>query len=341
VKDSEQLSWVDTLSSHLIEQRVDPVGYDADGNVYYLLDDNRLYYRDVPVIPEEKFPKRKFRGKKRKRGARRIESEEPEEVPATNGVEENEDSTWHVHCITMEDYENFLSRLKKSRDLDEKALYRHLHDNVLPTLIEEEEERARQRALKEQEYLKEQAYAARKRSTRLVQKEEDRKVMQERETELQKTRAAEEEQRLDEQRVKKLELDREARLVLREQRQRERELRLQQREEERKKAIELAELAGKQIKFSIKMSETPASPKKTSRQQALELQQNGGAPLTPTNPEESWFFDCLCGKHGTNYVSLSLDRSNDRMMEHSRLLARSAKYGNMSVVSLISKIAKN
>ena len=284
---------------------MDPVGYDANGNIYFLLDDNRLYYRVAPIIPEEKPSKRKFRGKKRKRGARRIESEEPEEIPATNGVEEDEDSTWHVQCITMDDYESLLSRLKKSQDRDEKALYRHLHDNVLPTLIEEEQERARKRALKEQEYLKEQAYAARKRSTRLVQKEEDRKLMQEKEAELQKLQAAEDERKQEEQRIKRLEQEREARLLLREQRQRERELRLQQREEERRRAMELAELAGKPIKFSIKMSESPVPPKKTSRQRALEAQQIGGVAPTPPNPEESWFFDCLCGKHGTNYVRFS------------------------------------
>jgi hypothetical protein len=280
---------------------VDPVGYDADGNVYYLLDDNRLYYRDPPIIPKEKPSKRKFRGKKRKRGARRIESEEPEEIPTANGIEPDEDSTWHVQCITLDDYDSFLSRLKKSRDLDERALYRHLHDNVLPRLLEEEEERAHKRALKEQEYLKEQAFASRKRSTRLVQKEEDRKLMQEKEAQLQKLRAEEDERTREEQRTKKLEQDRETRLLLREQKQREREVRQQQREEERKRAMELAELAGKPIKFSIKMSESPLPLRQTPRQQALK----GQGRDSPLKGEESWFFDCICGKHGTNFVCVS------------------------------------
>jgi hypothetical protein len=279
------------------------VGYDADGNTYYLLDDNRLYYRDAPIIPEEKPSRKKFRGKKRKRGARRIESEEPESPSdQKNGSTTDEDSTWHVQCITMDDWNSFLAKLKKSRDLDEKALYRHLNDNVLPTLLEEEAERERERERREQEYLREQAFLARKRSNRLVQREEDRKHMEEKEAEMAKIRAAEEERKREEQRLKKLEQEREARLLLREQRQRERELRIQQREEERKRAIEEAELTGKPIKFIVKTSASPVPVKKTVRQQAMESQTGTAEPESLPKPEESWFFDCLCGKHGTNYV---------------------------------------
>jgi hypothetical protein len=204
----------------------------------------------------------------------------------------------------VDDYEPFLARLKKSRDLDERALYRHLHDEVLPKLIEEEEERAKKRHLKEQEYLREQAYAARKRSTRLVQKEEGRKQMQEKEAELVKLQAEEDERKREEQRIKKLEQEREARLILREQRQRERELRIQQREEEKRRTMEETEHNDKPVKISIKMSEPPASPKKTARQQALDAQRPASEQQPQPKTEESWFFDCLCGKHGTNYVYL-------------------------------------
>jgi len=256
------------------------------------------------VIPEDKPSKKRFRGKKRKRGARRIvESEEPESPPATNGVDEiDEDATWHVQCISVDDYTPFLARLKKSRDPDEKAMYRHLHDNVLPAVIEEEAERERKRQIKEQEYLREQAYAARKRSNRLVQKEEDRKHMQEREAETARLQSEQEERKREEQRLKKLEQERESRLLLREQRQRERELRIQQREEERKRAMEEAEHTGQPIKISVKMSETPTPAKKTSRQQVLVSQRGTAEPQSQPLPEESWFFDCLCGKHGVNYV---------------------------------------
>jgi hypothetical protein len=283
-------------------QRVDPIGFDAEGNTYYLLDDNRLYYRDAPVIPEDKPSRRKFRGKKRKRGARRIESEEPESPPPTNGVEIDEDATWHVQCITMNDYEAFMARLKKSRDPDEKALYHHLHDNVMPQLIEEEKEREQKRMQREQEFLREQAYAARKRSTRLVQKEEDRKLMAEKEAELAKLQAAEEERKREEQRLKKLEQEREARLLLREQRQRERELRIQQREEEKRRAMEESQRNGSPIKVVIKTAAELSPAKLTPRQQALESQRDTVEPQPRNKVEESWFFDCVCGKHGTNYV---------------------------------------
>ena len=279
------------------------MGFDSDGNTFYLLDDNRLYRRDAPIIPEDEkpaAPRKKFRGKKRKRGARRIESEEPESpAPDTNGhVEPDEDSTWHVVCVTMDDWNEFLAKLKRSRDLDEKALYRHLNDNVMPTLIEEEKEREKQRLIREQEYLKEQAFAARKRSSRLVQKEEYKKLSVEREAELAKLRAEEEERKKEQLKIKKLEQEREARLLLREQRQRERELRIQQREEEKRRALEEAERAGTPIKITIKTSMSPTPVKKTARQEALDSQK---AEVEPPKQEESWFFDCICGQHGTNY----------------------------------------
>jgi hypothetical protein len=202
----------------------------------------------------------------------------------------------------MYDWTNFIAQMKKSRNADEKALYRHLNDNVLPTLIEEEKERERQRELKEQEYLREQAFAARKRSTRLVQKEENQKVREEREAELAQVLAAEDERKREQHKLKRLEQEREARLVLREQRQRERELRIQQREDERLRAIEEAERTGTTIKITFKSSASPSPVKKTLRQQALDSQHGTAEPET-IKPEESWFFDCLCGRHGTNYVS--------------------------------------
>jgi hypothetical protein len=276
---------------------VDPVGFDTEGNTYYLLDDNRLYMRDIPDLPSEKptTNKKKYRGKKRKRG-RIIESEESES-PAP--VEPDEDSTWHVICVTMEDWTTFISRMKKSRNPDEKALYRHLHENVLPTLLEEEKQRQRQREAKEQEFLREQAYASRKRSTRLVQKEEADKVREEKEAQIARAHAEEDEKRSEEARVKRLEQEREARLVLREQRQRERELRIQQREEE-KKAGEEAEKTGTTIRIVFQGSTSPV-PRKTTRQQALSSGRGTAEP--DIKPEDSWFFDCLCGKHGTNYVT--------------------------------------
>jgi hypothetical protein len=106
-------------------------------------------------------------------------------------------------------------------------------------------------------------------------------------------------------RMKKLEQEREARLALREQRLREREERIQQRQEEKRRAAEEAERLGN-LKISIKMSESPSPAKKTARQQAMEdLNATSKASVTPQpQADESWFFDCICGQHGTNYVSL-------------------------------------
>jgi hypothetical protein len=256
------------------------------------------------VVPEEKPSRKKYRGKKRKRGARRVVESDDESTLETNGVDENnEESTWHIQCIDIDDYNPFLSKLRKSRDLDEKALYRHLNENVLPMVVEEEAERARKRELREQEFLREQAYLARKRSTRLIQKEEDKKHEEEREHELTKIREAEAAREKEKQRLKKLEQEREARLALREHRLREREERIALREEEKRRAAEEAERLGN-ITITVKMSESPSPAKKTARQQALEEMSAVSKPSVTPQPqaEESWFFDCICGQHGTNFV---------------------------------------
>lgn len=200
----------------------------------------------------------------------------------------------------MDDWTEFLAKMKRSKNLDEKALYRHLNDNVLPRLIEEEKEREKQRFIREQEYLKAQAFAARKRSSRLVQREEDKKIQAEREEELAKLRAEEEERKKEHLRLKKLEQEREARLQLREQRQRERELRIQQREEEKRRLAEEAETNETPIKITLKTSASPTPVKKTPRQRALD-EQKGVTVVEPPKSEESWFFDCICGQHGTNF----------------------------------------
>jgi hypothetical protein len=334
IKDSEQLTWVPPPSPKLLPpaslsdfgQRIDPVGFDADGNTYYLLDDNRLYKRDSPPTPppskrstQTSTPNNR-RSKKRKR-TRIVESSSPEPAPTPD-----EEDTWHLICASMADWLAFIAKLKKSRDGDEKALYRHLSENVLPTLEEEEKEREKARQAREAEYLREQAFLARKRSTRLVQKEESKKVQEEREAELVKLRAEEDERKREEARLKKLEQEREARLLLREQRQRERELRILQREEERRKTAEEGEAAGG--KGSV--SPVPAV-KKTSRQQALESAKASTEPES-AKVEESWFFDCLCGKHGTNYVR-SLPVHNPQHGKHprhlhSRVFAGLSKFGS-------------
>jgi len=200
----------------------------------------------------------------------------------------------------MDDWNRFLARTKKSKHLDEKALFRHLNDNVFPTLIKEEKEREKLRQMKELEYLRRQAYAARKRSNRLVQKEEGKKLMAEKEAELAKLKVEEEERKREQAKIKKLEQEREARLLLREQRQRERELRIQQRQDEKLRTVEGAEQIGTPTNVATSGSPAPP-PKKTARQQALESL-NGTVQPPQSTPEESWFFDCLCGQHGTNFV---------------------------------------
>lgn len=202
----EQADWVSYDSSIKIRkntdqyQRVDPCGWDSEERSYFLFDDDRLYRQTDPPLPEP--PKKILKGrtpKKAKRASRRRSSRViPDTTPEVDSediemkddvMEEDQDELvhdltyepnfenkkWECVAITLEDYTTFLDGIKRSRDPDEKNLHRYLTNEILPVLLQKEEERQRkeQRRLKEMENLNKLATA--KRSSRLAVKAEKQK----------------------------------------------------------------------------------------------------------------------------------------------------------------------
>jgi hypothetical protein len=200
-EDEDDLNW-----------RMEPLGWDKEDRAYFVLDDNRLYRRsDEPVPPPSPKPKSKPRPKAkgksraakknvrpRTRGTRsskrqkveESEEEEPEEEPEaeettvddtvmTNVDEADAEpgygftsKTWELIAITLEEYQEFMAAIFRSRDPNEKKLRERLEEDVLP-IIEKRAEAVRQKQLKKlRELENEQKMATAKRSSRLAGKAE-------------------------------------------------------------------------------------------------------------------------------------------------------------------------
>jgi len=93
--------------------------------------------------------------------------------------------TWECIAITLQEYQTFLESIRKSRDPNEKALYKAVADTILP-ILEKKAEAQRAKALRKQRDLENlQKLATAKRSSRIAgrvekQKEEEEAVAAER-----------------------------------------------------------------------------------------------------------------------------------------------------------------
>jgi hypothetical protein len=169
---------------------MEPTGWDSEDRVLFVLDDNRMYRRTDPPPPEPKKVKAKPKSKK-SRGSRaskrqKVSTPEPEE-PAEEGesqmdqqTEESEDDgfggmKWECICVTLEDYQEYLSSIRKSRDPNEKILYKRLEEEVLPVMEGLAEEQARKQARKMRELENMQKLAMAKRSSRISSRLEKQK----------------------------------------------------------------------------------------------------------------------------------------------------------------------
>ncbi|KAI6969141.1 hypothetical protein KC329_g13879, partial [Hortaea werneckii] len=163
--------------------RMEPLGWDKDDRAYFVLDDNRLYRRsDEPLPPPTPAPKPKAKSKAKKstrsrgtRSSKRRKVEESEEdgpqdatedagagaeddTIMANGDEAHQEEepgygftnkTWECVAITLEEYNDFLASIFRSRDPNEKQLRKRIEEDVLP-VIEKRAEAIRQKQLKKQ-----------------------------------------------------------------------------------------------------------------------------------------------------------------------------------------------
>lgn len=113
---------------------MDHCGYDRHENIYYILDDNRLYRRspsrEAPEPPRKKTQSKQPKGRKRRRVS--TAAEESDGSTPINGADEG--MKWSCICITLREWEPFVAGLKGSKDEDESALYKYLDREVLPEI---------------------------------------------------------------------------------------------------------------------------------------------------------------------------------------------------------------
>lgn len=123
--------------------------------------------------------------KRQKQSTPEVEEDvEEEEATAVQEPEAIEDDgfggmKWECLCITLEDYQDFMSSIRKSRDPNEKILYKRIAEDVIPVLEGLAEEQARKQARKAKELENLQKLATAKRSSRISARVEKQKEVEE------------------------------------------------------------------------------------------------------------------------------------------------------------------
>lgn len=329
---------------------MEPLGWDKDDRAYFVLDDNRLYRRtDEPIPPPPPKPKAKPKAKPtpkkvKSRGTRaskrrKIEETSDEEieevkeedagdngdgedVKMTNGahMEIEEEAgygftgkTWECIAVTLDDYNDFLATIFRTRDPNERHLRKAIEEDVIP-VIEERAERLRNQKLKELRDLEVQAQlATAKRSGRLAEKQEREKVEKEQREAEEKKRADLQEAHAEEERLRRIEEGHESRRQTREQRLKEREMKRILHEEQLARLEEDATRASSQDPLSESNHES--GKRISNRQNKSERERHKKELERLAEDEDDWYFDCVkCHKHGNNFDdgthSIACERCN-------------------------------
>jgi hypothetical protein len=244
-----------------------------------------------------------LRASKRRKVSEPVESEaEPTEDPAIEEqatVDTGDDGfggmTWECLAVTLEQFNDFIGSIEKSRDPNEKVLRKRLIDDVLPLLEKQEDARKRKQAQKERELLNLEKLAHAKRSGRIASKMEQQKKEEEAREANRKKQAELVMAKKEQEKWMKLEKERESRMMTREQRLKEREARRILHEEE---LANLSEDSKKLETGQGRLSERHLKAEIERKKQVLE----------ELAEEEDWIFD---GTH-----SIACDKCN--IWQHSK-----------------------
>ena len=296
-------------------QRINEVGYDRHDRYYFALDDNRLYRRTEAPLPPAPAPKPKANSKKAQAMARAskrrrtrqtdqsaddadVDTPQPDVQQDRHPDQSDEDGcggrTWECVAVSLNDYHEFLGSIAKTRDADEKALHRSVTEDILPIIEQAEASQQRKKQRQERELLNLQKLASAKRSTRIEAKMEKERQEKEALEAEQKRKADLVEAQAYERRQQKMEMDRESRMMTRDQRLKEREM---------KRILHEQELA----RMSEEEKKVDAGESRLSERNLKAEMDKRKRELAALEEEDGWTFDCSkCGKHGTNWVCYAL-----------------------------------
>lgn len=363
-----------------VSWRIDPLGWDREDRAYYVLDDNRLYRRtDEPPPPPTPQPKAKTRakgGSKSKKKApakgsrtskrRKVEESEDEELEdqeepddtamedtlMTNGdVTAPEDldeagygftrKTWKLIAITLEEYQEFMASIFRSRDPNEKQLRARIEEDVMPIIEKRAEALQAKRMKKIRELENLQKMATAKRSSRLADKA-DKEAEARKELEAQEQRQNELKMAREEQaRQRRIEEGHESRRLTREQRVREREAKRIIHEEELARLQAEGERAGSQ---DVHADDAESDAKRASGRQRQTQREQHKKELEKLAAEDgTWYFDCsVCGQNGENMDdgshSIACDRCN--VWQHSKCHGYTPKQAEQETFTFICGTCK-
>ncbi|KAI4687579.1 uncharacterized protein J4E88_003170 [Alternaria novae-zelandiae] len=292
--DSEQTLW-----------RMEPTGWDSQERSLFVLDDNRMYrMTDPPPPPEPTKAKAKSKPKPKKSRGSRASKRQKASTPEPEEAEEEEQATeeqqpqelddglggkkWECICVTLEDYQEYMSSIRKSRDPNEKVLYKRLQEDVMPVMEGLAEEQAKKQARKMKELENMQKLATAKRSSRISSRLEKQKEVEEAEAAERKRQEELAMAKAEQEKQKKMEEAQDSRRMTREQRLKERETAKILKEEELRK---LQENEQKLASNNARLSERHLKA----------MMKKHESDLKRLNEEEDWFFDCeKCGTYGSN-----------------------------------------
>ena len=219
---------------------------------------------------------------------------EPRDGDDTTNVDHQVDTfggfKWECVAVTSGQYQDFLSMIEKSRDLNEKDLHLRIVEQVLPVVEKAEESHRRKLERKQKELLNVQRLSGAKRSSRLADKHErerqEREAIEAAEKHAAELAAAHKEQ----ERQSKMEQDRQSRMMTREQRIKDREYKRLLHEEQLAKVAEEAK--------RVEAGEARGSERHLKAQMEKHKRD-----LEDLSANEDWVFDCSgCGVYGKNIV---------------------------------------
>ncbi|KAI3658597.1 hypothetical protein MP638_006268 [Amoeboaphelidium occidentale] len=262
--------------------RVDPIGYDFKGNIYWLFDDNRMYRQTLPEDQRPKF-------KTRRRAGQQDNSDDQKQDAILSDVDpdiiEEDGSYWKPVCITLEDWTEFPKRFESSTHPRDKSFYKFLINDITPQVIPVLTEKKKKKEL-------EFALQNRKRSTRLGSRFEEvearkkeQEYYEEHPDEIPKSRTEIFMERRERNQKKREEEEKERKI-------REREERTLRREQ----AAALKRLKEEEVKKKEE-TVTQQTEQKKGKPQERSKKKRGGSKK---QQQQGWMFDCYCGVSGEN-----------------------------------------
>lgn len=276
-----QLDDPERLREHLYTEegseqwRVDPIGYDKKGAIFWLFDDNRLYLETPKPIKKVAKKKKRMPFTGSRKSTRKVKEEED--------IAEEEWIPWQLLCCSIQDWQQIHLKYADSTDTDEKKFHDLLIHDLVPKILPILEDR-------EKEIKRQEAIIHRKRSSRIMIRE-----LGALENEFDygtrtrsSNRLGQQSSEREHQEKENLARAREERLLERERRLLEREYKALVREKDEEQESDFDEQHHKR-----KRLEDVGQP--------LTKKKRGRKPKNrEPEEEEDWFFRCICGISGKN-----------------------------------------